>query len=336
MRAWCVVAPRADGERVRGMLKERGVLHKQLRIRHEDGTLYIPTSERVDIGFPTEEREFEEGFSPIRSYKDVVRVPASVRRSLPRSFDVVGDIAVIKIPEDLEPHRAAIAEAILQWNTKIRVVVQDRGVTGDLRVRRVEVIGGESRTTTTHVEHGLRYRVDLAHAYFSPRLATERRRIADGVRPGEIVADPFAGVGPYAILIARRSRPSKVYASDANPLAVELLRANVAGNRANAVDVREGDARRILEAIAPVNRVILDLPHSAEGFLPDALRALGPDGVVHLYVILERADEEDAVEGIRQAISREGFAVRYVALRRVRAYSPTQNHVAVDLTVARA
>jgi len=336
MRAWCVVVPRSEGERIRLVLKERGVLLKSLRVRREGERLYLPTVERLDVGFPAEEREFEEGFTPIRSYKDVAKVPEAVRRYLPSSFDVVGDIAVLKVREDLETHRTAIADAILRWNRKIRVVVQDRGVAGDLRIRRIEIIGGERRTTTTHVEHGLRYRVDLSQAYFSPRLATERKRIADLVRPGEVVVDPFAGVGPYAILIARRSRPSRVEAADANPAAVSLLRANVAVNRAERVHVREADAHRVLATIAPADRVILDLPHSAETFLAPALRALGPVGVVHLYRILERADEEDAIADIRKRAERDRFAVEDLTIHHVRAYSPTHSHVALDLRVARA
>src|SRR3989442_628413 len=135
---------------------------------HEVGRL-----RRVEFGFPVEEREFNEGFVPIRSYKDVVVVPEALRRSLPTAFDVIGDIAVIKIPEELRPYRDEIGRAILRWNTKIRVAVEDRGVRGDRRIRSIEIIAGERRTATIHTEHGLRSRVDLANAYFSPLLASE-------------------------------------------------------------------------------------------------------------------------------------------------------------------
>ncbi|MEK6987582.1 MAG: tRNA (guanine-N1)-methyltransferase, partial [Candidatus Thermoplasmatota archaeon] len=234
MRAWCVVVPVNRGEEVRQVLRSRGVLLKHLKIRQEAGRLYLPTIRRTDVGFPTEERDFEEAFVAIRSYKDLVHVPERLRPSLPTSFDVIGDIAVLKIPEELLPHRTEIAEAILAWNSKVKVVAQDHGVSGELRVRRLEILAGEDRTTTVHVEYGLRYRADVARAYFSPRLATERLRVTEQVRPGEIVADPFAGVGPYAILIAKRRRPTRVHASDANPVAVDLLRQNVAANRAQA------------------------------------------------------------------------------------------------------
>ncbi len=336
MKAWCVVVPRERGEEIRRRLREEDLLLKHLRIHEAGGRLFLPTKRRVALGFPTEQREFEEGFVAVRSYKDVVEVPDDLYKSLPSSFDVIGDIAVIKIPEALRPYRAEIGRAILRWNPKIRVAVEDRGVRGEHRIRTIEVIAGEQRTTTVHVEHGLDYHVDLARAYFSPRLASERKRIADLILENETVADPFAGVGPYSILIGRRRRPSVVHASDSNAVAVNLLRANVAGNRADRVDVREGDARRILREIAPVDRVILDLPQSAFDFLEDGFAAIGARGTVHVYRILERADEAEAAEAIRTVAGRNGVRVNALTTHRVRAYSPTQHHVAFDVTVARA
>ena len=336
VRSWCVVVPRERGEEVRALLRERGVLQKHLKIREQAGQLSLPTTEPVDVGWPTEERECEEAFRPIRSYKDVAQVPEALRGLLPTSFDVIGDIAVLKIPEPLVPHRAEIGRAILEWNRTLRVVAQDHGVSGPFRIRDLEVIAGESRTTTVHTEFGLRYHVDVAQAYFSPRLGSERLRVADLVAPGETVADPFAGVGPYAILIARRREATRIIASDANPVAVGLLRQNVAANRAERVEVREGDAREILRQTAPIDRVILDLPHSAMEFLPDALAALSSRGTIHLYSILEDADRVDRMQTIWQVVEEAGRPVVSVHPHVVRAYAPTQHHVAFDVTVGPA
>ena len=335
MRAWAVSVPRDRAEEVRRDLLAKGLLLRHLRIVQDRDRILLPISERVDLGFPTSEREFREGFVAVRSYKDVVDVPDEIHRSLPSAFDVVGDIALIKLPEELRSHRTAIGSAILRWNPKIRVVLEDRGVATEHRVRQVEVIAGEKRTTTVHVEHGLRYRVDLARAYFSPRLATERKRIADSTKSEEIVADPFAGVGPYAVLISRRARPRTVYAADVNSVAVDLLRANVAANRADRVDVREGDAGKVLREVAPVDRVILDLPHSALEFLPDALAALGPSGTVHLYGIVERTEVAEREDAVRAIARTAGYRVTNLARRAVREYSPTRFQAAFDVTVAR-
>lgn len=333
VRSWCVVVPREQGETVRRDLKERGLLQKHLKVHVAAGRLRLPTTERADIGWPAELDDFEEAFTPVRSYKDVVRVPDSLRPRLPTSFDVIGDVAILKIPEALAPHRAEIGRAILEWNRNLRVVAQDHGVAGKLRVRDLEIVAGEARTTTVHLEHGLRYRVDAARAFFSPRLGSERLRVANQVAPGETVADPFAGVGPYAILIARRRQPRQVVASDANPVAVDFLRQNVAANRADRVAVREGDARTVLHEVADMDRIILDLPHSAMDFLPDALAALGVRGTLHVYAILEDADRADRAKAIRAIVGTMGRRVEALVEHTVRAYSPTQHHVAFDVTV---
>lgn len=333
VRSWCVVVPRERGEEVRRRLKEQGRLQKHLRLAEESGRLFIPTTERLDLGWPVEEREFVASFAPVRSYKDVVRVPEELRSQLPTAFDVIGDIAVLKIPEPLVPHRAEIGRALLAWNRALHVVAHDRGVTGTFRVRDLEVIAGEARTSTVCTEFGLRYHVDVARAYFSPRLGSERLRVAEQVRSGERVADPFAGVGPYAILIAKRRRPDRVIASDANSVAVDLLRRNASANRAERVEVREGDARAILREAAPLDRIILDLPHSALEFLPDALAALRPRGVLHLYGILEDADRKGRTRAIREAVRASGRRVMGLRAHVVRAYSPTQHHMAFDVTV---
>ena len=333
MRAWCVVVPRGRAEEVRRALRDRGLLLKHAEILREGDRILLPARERVDLGFPVEQRDVGATFVPVRSYKDVVRVPDRLRPLLPSSFDVIGDVAVLKIPEELEAHRAEIGRAILAWNPKVRVVARDRGVSGGLRIRDVEVVAGEPRTTTVHVEYGLRYHVDVARAYFSPRLGTERMRVARQVAPGEAVADPFAGVGPYAILIARRADPARVVAADANPEAVALLRRNVAANRADRVEVGEGDARDVLASVGPVDRVILDLPHRAMEFLPDALGALGPHGTVHMYGILEDAEREARALEVRYLVEGSGRTAEEVRLHDVRAYSPSQHHVAFDVRV---
>jgi len=336
MRALAVFVPAEKGEEIRRLLRDRGLLLAHLRVLRVKGGLLLAVSDDPDLGLPLRQADFPEGSSPVRSYKELIRVPEEVRAHLPASFDVIGDIAILKIPSELEDHRLEIGRAILAWNRSLRVVAQDRGVGGPRRVRRIDVIAGENRTTTIHVEFGLRYQVDVARAYFSPRLATERKRIADLVGAGETVADPFAGVGPYAILIGTRTRAGRVLASDDNPDAVSLLRANVAGNRAGRVTVRAADARDALRDGAPVDRVIMDLPHSALDFLPDAVRAVGPRGTVHLYGILGRAEREARSQEVRYVVEREGRRVTEMKLHTVRAYSPRQDHVAFDLTVDRA
>ncbi len=332
MRSLCVEVPAAMGESVRQRLREADALRAGLKIEREGDRLYLPIVKAVDLGYPVLEREFREGFVPVRSYRDLVQVPARLESLLPKAFDVIGDIVVVRIPAELRDYEAAIGEAILKWNPRVRTVAVDEGVEGELRIRKVRVVAGEAKTRTEHIEFGLRYLVDVERAYFSPRLGAERARVAAQVNAAETVVDMFAGVGPYGILIARTRHPKAVHAIDANPAAVELLRENVRRNRAEVV-VHEGRGEEVLPRLGPVDRVIMDLPQGAREFLPATVRCVRYGGVVHFYAIIERVRMEDAREDALVLVRHGGRNAQVLGTRIVRGYSPGRVHLAMDLRV---
>jgi len=310
-------------------------LDTRLRVVSRGEDLLLPLrGEPLDAAYPVEEADFAEVEARPCTYRDVCRVPDALRGLLPVSFDQVGDIVVLKLPEPLAPFAAEIGRAILETQRTARVVAADAGVKGPFRVRELRVVAGEARTVTEHREHGMRLRVDLAKAYFSPRLATERLRVAGLVRDGEIVVDLFSGVGPLAVLIARRRRPKAVYAVDANPEAFRFLEENVRINRAGSVVPVLQDALAFLTAAELADRMVMDLPHGGRAFLPAAVRATRMGGVLHYYEILDDAERDPRaaeLESDSRAIGREGAAV--TAIHPVHAYSPTQGLYAFELSV---
>jgi len=332
VRSPCVTVPRDRAETVRRELLAAGLLRTGLAIAQEGGLVYLPVT-AAPPGHATAEREFRESFTPIRSYKDIVHVPEALRSSLPTSFDVVGDIAIVKIPKELAAHETAIAEAILRAHASVKVVAADAGVKGDLRVRQLRVLAGPDRTETVHREHGLSYAVDAARAYFSPRLGSERLRVAGQVEPGEAVVDMFAGVGPYAILIARRRHPRVVYAFDANPDAFRYLEENVRRNRATLVEPRSGDALGLLAAIEPPDRVIVDYPQNPEPAYRAALARVLPGGVIHCYAILETVDLEDRERTLVVIAEDLDRGAEVLRRREVHGWSPAHGLYAFDVRV---
>ncbi len=333
MRSLCVAIPLAKGEEVRRRLRETGLLRTGLRIVREGDRLYIPVTSTEGLGLPALEREFATDSPTMRSYRNLVEVPEPLRPLLPKAFDAIGDIVVLRLEEALRAHERAIGDAILKWNPKVRTVAVDEGVTGELRIRRVRVVAGEPRTRTEHVEFGLRYSVDVERAYFSPRLGAERQRVARQVSPGEVVVDMFAGVGPYAVLIARTRQPEVVHAIDANPAAIELLRENVRRNRADHVVVHEGAGQAVLPRLAPVDRVIMDLPRSAREFLPAVVASVRYGGVVHFYAIAERGRIESTKDEAADLVRHGGREAQLLATRVVRGYSPGKVVLAMDLRI---
>jgi tRNA (guanine37-N1)-methyltransferase len=210
-------------------------------------------------------------------------------------------------------------------------------VSGEFRTRELEVIAGEPRTETIHQEHGCRFKTDLAQAYFSPRLATERLRIARLVEPGEVITNMFAGVGCYSIVIAKHSKVSKVYSIDKNPRAFKYMRDNIRVNKVAARVVPiQGDARNVVERHLKgrADRVLMPLPELARDFFDVALLALKPEGgTVHFYDFGEEPD----LFGSSLKFAREAAGEREVKLtekRVVRSYAPKVYHVVLDLLIS--
>lgn len=333
VRRYCLVVPKGRAEDVRRDLLAKSLLEKNLMIVREGDVILLPVKERFDSPFQFEERDFEEAFKPISHYSEVVDIPDELRSLLPTSLDVIGDIALVRLPDELREHGSAIGEAILKVYKNVRCIFADEGVQGEFRIRNLTHLAGENRTRTLYREHGLTFAVDVSKVYFSPRLATERVRVTEQVKPGEVVLDLFTGVGPYAIMISKRREPSVVYAVDSNPAAFELLEENVRRNRADRVRPMLADARQVLNTIGKVDRLILDLPQSAPEFYLGALQALNPGGTLHYYEILETAGLGEREEWLRGGAEWAKLTIDTIEIREVRAYSPTQKHMAFDIRI---
>jgi tRNA (guanine37-N1)-methyltransferase len=292
VRARCAVVPKGEGESARKKLSEGGLLRADLSIRSDASHVFLPVLEGPDPGYPTREEEFEPSVGRIKSYKELADVPEDLRALLPTSFDIIGDVAVFKLPDELVPHASAIGKAMLAASKNLASAALDQGVEGEMRVRSLKVIAGRKSTRTVHREYGIELELDPALVYFSPRLANERWRIAQLVEDGERVLDMFCGVGPFSLLIAKKAKPSSVACVDANAHAIEFLKSNIARNKATGVAGHLGDARALAPKLGPADRIIMNLPHSAHEFLQEALEAAAPGAWIHIYQVVDKGAEE--------------------------------------------
>jgi tRNA (guanine37-N1)-methyltransferase len=221
-------------------------------------------------------------------------------------FDVIGDIAILRIRPELPADRRKVAaEALMSAVPSVKSVwAQVTPVSGEYRIRGLEHLAGEERTLTVHREHGCSYLVDVAKVYFSPRLSGERLRVASLVRDGEVVHNLFAGVGPFSILIAKMARGSRIYSSEVNPDAYELMVRNVKLNHVeDSVIPLLGDALEHARTLRGLDRVILPLPEKALEFLPSAAAELRPLGIAHVYLHVEGdSPEPRAMEMVASAV----------------------------------
>lgn len=261
-------------------------------------------------------------------------------KQISNSYDVIGDIAIIRVPPSLEHRVQIISRKIIQLNKHIRTVLnQKSSVSGTYRLRRLDWVMGERKTETIHKEYGCLFKVDLLSTYYSPRLSHERMRIAREVKPGEVVVNMFAGVASFSIIIAKYSGVRRVYSIDINPAANKLAVKNVVLNKVrDVVYPIEGDAkfviRKKLKAIA--NRVLMPLPEKSLEYIDSAIAATKLDnGMIHFYDFVHARKNEDPIAKSLNKVSQKissftkNFEVRFGRI--VRTVGPRWFQVVLDI-----
>jgi tRNA (guanine37-N1)-methyltransferase len=249
-------------------------------------------------------------------------------------FDAIGDLAVVKLPEAFaQEKKELVATALLSDVKNLKAVWNQVGpVDGDFRIRRLEFLGGEARSTTVYTEFGCRFMVDISKMYFSPRLSTERARIAGLVGAKEEVFNMFAGVGTYSIVIAKKHRDVLVYSCEINKEAYDYMVANVTLNKVqDRVAPMLGDCAEVWKKlVAGVDRVLMPLPERAKEYLQQASDVCRPGGMVHYYAHVATSDPRpyevawDEVKGAYPQLSLESGKV-------VREVGPRVSQVVLDL-----
>jgi tRNA (guanine37-N1)-methyltransferase len=230
---------------------------------------------------------------------------------------MIGGIAVMQ-----ERDNDGAARILAARPSHHTVLNPTREVNGEYRTRRFDVLAGIPTTRTHIIEYGHRFTIDLSAAYFSSRLATERRRITSLVQTGEIILDMFAGVGPFAIALADQAE--LVIAADINPGAIALMLENILQNHTRSILPILADARRLTEIIPwQFDRIIMNLPLSGPEFLQHAFALARDGGYIHFYVLMSRESEH------RQQIADLGGEM--ICERVVRSYSPRQWHAVFDV-----
>jgi len=209
----------------------------------------------------------------------------------PSSHEFISDMMVVRIEAILEPYSSMIAEAKLRAHPHIRLVLNDEGVQGELRIRKLTPIGArvdgdivtdnipESACSTRVLvrESGRSIACDPNKAYFSTKLHSERletlslsKELRAVIGRPINVCDPFCGVGPaLATLLSEPGLVNHALASDLNPEAVGLLLDNL----------RRWDSRDYPSEPSPISRIFEDRIVG----IADATRLREHDSLVGLW-----------------------------------------------------
>ncbi|WP_277541787.1 class I SAM-dependent methyltransferase [Haloarcula laminariae] len=322
----CVRVAVTEGEATRQRLAEADLIDDGYDITVEADTLYIPVTEAAAVPETFEVVTFD---APVREGQTM---PADELGFDP-SYERLGDLVII---DEDDPDRARrIADAIVASDLPVEGVLNRASkIKGTERVRDWEVLAGDT-TEVLHREYGCAFELDLAEVYFSPRLATERHRVVEQVEEGEHAFDMFAGVGPFVVPFAKRG--ATCIGTDINERAIEYLRRNAERNGvADRVTAISGDVRQVATDYEGwADRVVMNLPHSADDFLETAVGLAGDDCTIHYYDIQPDTDPFGPGERAIRAAAEPAYEVSIETRRTVRSYAPGEHNVVIDARIRR-
>ncbi len=321
-------------------MSRAGYLDKTHAIIDDAGSVIIPvTSEpprsmleassgtMVEVDFPSRKHRRD----PIELVRDAADIPEGLLGLLPSKWERLGDVGILRLDDALDPFEVEVARAYAQA-LGLKAVLREVGaIEGDFRRPATRVIFGQD-TVTTHLENGIRYRLDAAEIMFSSGNEEERIRMADLRCDDETVVDMFAGIGYFSLPLAVYQTPRRIIACEVNPRAHSFLVENIALNGVEGrIEPFFGD-NRTLKGESFADRVLMGYVKTTHEFLPTAMRFLKDGGVVHYH---ETCPNELITKRPVQRLNDAAGEKRVEVLRfkEIKSYAPGVSHVVIDARV---
>ncbi|MEE9592449.1 MAG: class I SAM-dependent methyltransferase family protein [Thermoplasmata archaeon] len=270
--------------------------------------------------------------TPYDAVRAVAKLPEALKDLLPRRWERIGEVLILRLPPPLEARGEQVGEAYGHALGVKAVIQETNGIQGSFRSPQTSLLWGEE-TETVHTENGIRYRLDPTKVMFSAGNMNERGRMGRLVEPWEEVVDLFAGIGYFALPMALHGGARRVVACEINPMAFGYLRENVQLNKASGVEPRLGDCREVAPDDAG-DRVVLGYLRDTHRFLAKALRVLRSPGWLHYHEACPDRAAERLEAHLREATRDANRDVLILQQHRVKAYAPGVSHWVLDARIS--
>ncbi|KAK4659660.1 tRNA(m(1)G37)methyltransferase [Podospora pseudocomata] len=159
-------------------------------------------------------------------------LPPELHDEIPSGFNVAGHVAHLNLRDSYLSYKKVVAEIILDKNPSIKTVinkVDNVGAESEFRTFQYEVLAGEDDLNVSCTENNCSFNFDYSKVYWNSKLEYEHTRIISFFKPGEVVCDVMAGIGPFALPAGKKR--VFVWANDKNPESYKCLKANIQKNK---------------------------------------------------------------------------------------------------------
>ena len=142
----------------------------------------------------------------------------------PAGFATVGHVAHLNLRKQYLPYKNLIGQLILDRNANITTVINKLDSVGsedEFRTFPYEVLAGPDDLDVHLTAADCEFKFNFGKVYWNTRLNPEHLRMINRFKPGEVVCDVMAGVGPFSVPAGKRK--VFVWANDLNPESYKAL-----------------------------------------------------------------------------------------------------------------
>lgn len=256
---------------------------------------------------------------------------------IPKSYDVLGNIAILKFDKkEKKQSKIKTAKELLKQHRSITTVLEKYGkISGRLRKVKTKYLTGVKTKVATYRENGCIFKFDVDKTYFSPRLSNERNEIAKQVKNNEKVLVLFAGVAPFSIVIAKIAKPKEVYSIEINREASKYAFENVKLNKLGNVRTIQGDVKKIIPKLFnegnKFDRIVMARPQLKDTFLKDSLKVVKKGGIINYYGFGK--DQKLVLKEIERDCKKAKKQIKIINVKKAGDIAPYKFRWRVDLRI---
>ena len=249
------------------------------------------------------------------------------------NYDILGNIAILKFDKNTkQKKKKEIANKFLKEHKSILTILEKTGkFSGRLRKQKTNYLAGEKTKEALYKENDCIFRLNADTCYFSPRLSSERKEIADMTKKGENILVLFGGVAPYAIVIAKQKKANKIISIEISKECNKYAKENIKRNNVN-VGLIQGDVRKVLpKRKEKFDRVVMPRPNLKDSFLDIVFPKIKKNGIIHYYGFYQEKEKNRLIELINKEAKKARKKVKILKIKKAGEIAPYKFRYRADI-----